>query len=377
MLDVLYQPIVSTLDGRVDGVEALARFPDGRPPDVWFADAAAEGSGLELELLAVERALDVDAGLLDDTTYIAVNVSPETLASPRLARLAAECRYPVVAELTEHTEVDDYDALVAAARSLRRHGVRLAVDDAGSGYAGLSHILKLRPDFIKLDRSLVTGVDTDPAKHALAVAVTDFGKAIGAAVVAEGVETMAEFHALVAAGIRLAQGYVVARPGRLPVETALPGGLRAPRVMVVDDDPVVRAFVRIGLERGGFRVVAEAEEARTAVAQAGSVCPDIIVLDVHMQDMSGDEAIPQLRTAAPAAMIVMISASRMKLDPARAPDLFLPKDDGLVDIASRLRRALADQSVAQSRVRSSRCVGRGPKEPLSGVNARRNSDTKQ
>jgi EAL domain-containing protein (putative c-di-GMP-specific phosphodiesterase class I) len=95
---------------------------------------------------------------------------------------------------------------------LRQRGVRLAVDDAGAGYACFQHILKLRPDFIKLDRGLVAGLDTDPAQRSLAAAVAMFAHQIGAAIIAEGIETRSELAAACALGLSCAQGYLIARP---------------------------------------------------------------------------------------------------------------------------------------------------------------------
>lgn len=342
-LRVVYQPIVSTLDGSLAGVEALSRFGDRRPPDVWFAEAAANGVGVPLELLAVETALrgacDVPVG-----AYVAVNVSPVTLLSPALRPLLADAVRPVVLELTEHVAVDDYARLVRALDVLRADGVRIAVDDVGSGYAGLAHILKLRPDFVKLDRGLVTGIDHDPAKRALATAVVEFARSFGGQVVAEGVEAMSEFHELVAAGVRLAQGFVVAAPAELPVHLDLPVGLRAPRVVIVDDDPVVRSYVRMLLERGGFDVVAVADDAGPAVGYIRAEAPDIVVLDIHLPSTRGDEIVPLLRRVAPHATIVGMSASRLATADRDVLDEFFRKDDGLGDIARLLRTALAKRA---------------------------------
>ncbi|MGY1812972.1 EAL domain-containing protein [Blastococcus sp. SYSU D00820] len=228
--DVVLQPIVELATGRVVGHEALARFP-GRPqrtPDAWFADAAAVGLGVELELSAVAAALGAFRRL-PPGTHLSINVGPDTALSaqlPELFRGLPEDR-PVILELTEHVGVDDYAALTAALERVRRLGVRLAVDDAGSGFASLRHILNLRPDVIKLDRDLVTGVDGDPARRALAGALLTFGTEIGAEVVAEGIETAAEAAALQRLGIRLGQGFHLGRPGPCPQLTSTIGSRSA------------------------------------------------------------------------------------------------------------------------------------------------------
>lgn len=215
-LHAVYQPIVSVTSGHVVGVEALARFTaePAQPPDRWFTDAAAVGLGTDLELLAVELALR-GAQYLPPGLYVSVNVSPQTLLSGRLPQLLDESLWPtsrLVLEITEHESVDDYTELLPFVDAVRARGARVAVDDAGAGYASFRHILRLRPDYIKLDRTLVDGLDHDPAKRALAGAFVTFGQEVGATVVAEGIETEQELQAARALGIQSAQGYHLGRP---------------------------------------------------------------------------------------------------------------------------------------------------------------------
>lgn len=215
-LHPVYQPIVSVTSGEVVGVEALARFTAEpvQAPDQWFRDAATAGLGTELELLAVGKALQ-GAERLPSHLYVSVNVSPQTLLSGRLPQLFDASRWPsarLVLEITEHVSVDDYAELQPYVDELRARGARIAVDDAGAGYASFRHILRLRPDYIKLDRTLVDGLDHDPAKRALAGAFVTFGHEVGATVVAEGVESEQELQAAGALGIRSAQGYHLGRP---------------------------------------------------------------------------------------------------------------------------------------------------------------------
>jgi EAL domain-containing protein (putative c-di-GMP-specific phosphodiesterase class I) len=216
LLDIAFQPIVDLPSGRVAGVEALARFigDPPQPPDRWFADADTVGRGLRLELLAVETALQ-RARLLPDHLYIAINVAPETLASPQLLPVLLDTDIPayrIVVEVTEHATVLDYPTLREAREQLRHHGVRLAVDDAGSGYASFRHIVGLAPDIIKLDRSLVARIDSDRATQALVEAVTGFALQSDAIVVGEGVETMAEMQMLRTLGVCTVQGFYLGRP---------------------------------------------------------------------------------------------------------------------------------------------------------------------
>lgn len=216
LIQMVFQPIIDAEGGRIVGAEALARFPHEPtvPVNQWFDDAALAGLGIELELLAFEEALS-DAQLLPFDGYLSVNVSPATLLTGRLPGLIEEsgwdpCR--LVVEITEHVGVDDYQAVGSALAPLRRRGVRLAIDDAGSGYASFQHILRLSPDFIKLDRVLVGGIDRERTTRALLAAVATFAAEIGARVIAEGVETEDELRSCVSLGVGYAQGYLFARP---------------------------------------------------------------------------------------------------------------------------------------------------------------------
>ena len=212
-----FQPIVSLADGRVLGVEALSRFPvvDGeRTPDDWFADAARVGLGVDLEVHAVLHALRL-ATALPEHVYVSVNLSPGTLLWPGLPDALRQAPVPLsrmVVELTEHSAVEDYDALEGALRPLRDAGLRVAVDDAGAGYATFRHILRLAPDLIKLDRSLISGIDVDPARRALAGAVVAFAREVRGVVVAEGIERTEERAVMLGLGVDSGQGYLLGRP---------------------------------------------------------------------------------------------------------------------------------------------------------------------
>jgi EAL domain-containing protein (putative c-di-GMP-specific phosphodiesterase class I) len=118
--------------------------------------------------------------------------------------------------VTEHAAVTDQARFDAELFKLRMMGVRLAVDDAGAGYSGLQHIVRLQPDIIKLDMSLTRHVDRDPIRRSLAAALVAFGRETGAAIVAEGIETQAEAETMRQIGIRFGQGYLFARP--MPLE---------------------------------------------------------------------------------------------------------------------------------------------------------------
>lgn len=217
-LTIVFQPIVSLDSGEVIGAEALSRFPTDeheQSPDRWFADAAEVGLGTELELLAVRLALAAAPGSIPETAYLSVNVSPSTVTSPDFVATLAAAGFPLdrlVVEITEHVSVQDYETFVRPVARLRELGVRIAVDDAGAGYASFRHILRLAPDSIKLDRAVIADMDADPARRALAAAVVMFALEVGSEVIAEGVETVGELATAQLLGIDAAQGYLFARP---------------------------------------------------------------------------------------------------------------------------------------------------------------------
>jgi len=209
MLNIVFQPIVRVATKAIVGVEALARFniQPVHSPDHWFAEAHRAGLGIELEMLAITKALE-QLDHVPRTWYLTCNVGPETIVSVPLAELLSTIdQRRVVMELTEHSRVTDYPALMTRLRALREPGTRLAIDDTGAGFSSLSHVLKLAPDFIKLDRDLVAGIDFDPVRRVLAASLVDFAMSTGAEIVAEGVEIEDELRTLEYLGVRYAQGY--------------------------------------------------------------------------------------------------------------------------------------------------------------------------
>ena len=217
-ISVVFQPIVHLRSHDMVGVEALARFGKEpiRPPNVWFEEAAHVGMRVDLEL-ATARAALVGRGHLDEGVYMAVNISPETAVSPSFPIFMSEEPLDgVVFEISEHARVEDYEELNAVLEEVRARGGRLAIDDAGAGFASLQHILRLTPDLIKLDMGLTRDVDSDPARRALASALASFADEIGAGLIAEGIETAAELDALRVLGVEFGQGFHLGNPATVP-----------------------------------------------------------------------------------------------------------------------------------------------------------------
>ncbi len=220
------QPVVDLVTGRAVLAEGLTRFTAASPaaiegrasrsPAQWFDDAGRLGLRADLELCTAAAVLD----LLDDVPHhvsLSVNLAPSTMLGGGLTPLLDSRPLDrVVVEMTEHAPVEDYDLLAATLQPFRNGGLRVAVDDAGAGYASLRHVLSVRPDLIKIDMALVRGCGDDLARRTLLNALADFADATSCRLVAEGVETDAELRAVAACGVHLAQGYLLARPSRLP-----------------------------------------------------------------------------------------------------------------------------------------------------------------
>ncbi len=209
---IVYQPLRDLSTGQAIGVEALSRFPGScHGPQWWFAAAHNVGLGADLELAAIRRALrgltDLPPGVL-----LGVNASPTTITA-ELVELLAAVR-PVgnlILEITENEQLGD-STLDDHLGALRESGVYLAIDDLGTGYSSLEHVIRIRPDVIKIDASIIQGVDDDPVRRAVTTGIVNIARELGEYVVAEGIETSAQLRAIVQAGIAVGQGYLLGRP---------------------------------------------------------------------------------------------------------------------------------------------------------------------
>jgi EAL domain-containing protein (putative c-di-GMP-specific phosphodiesterase class I)/DNA-binding response OmpR family regulator len=211
----VYQPIISLRTRKPVGFEALTRFADGTPPAEVFARAAAAGLGFDFELAAIETAI-ASAPPIDADGHLSVNVSADLVltAGRRLRRVLALWPGRMVLEVTEHAPIADYVAFRKALGGLPN--VELSIDDAGAGYASLRHILELGPAWVKLDITLVRGIDADPLRQALVAGLAYFAGRSDQRLIAEGVERQEEADALIEIGVEFAQGYLFGRPERHP-----------------------------------------------------------------------------------------------------------------------------------------------------------------
>jgi len=207
----VFQPIADIGRHRIVGYEALTRFDSGSNPEVVFAEADTVGLGHELEAATLEAALEASAAL-PRRAWLNLNASPGlVIAGEPLKSILSGSKRRLVLEVTEHTAIENYPVFLEAMAALGPK-VRLAVDDAGAGFASLRHILELRPAYVKLDRWLVAGLDSDDARQAMIVGLRHFAGATGCRLIAEGIETEGELAVLRALDIPLGQGYLLGRP---------------------------------------------------------------------------------------------------------------------------------------------------------------------
>jgi EAL domain-containing protein (putative c-di-GMP-specific phosphodiesterase class I) len=214
-VSMAFQPIVDLRTRETVGNEALARFRSLplRPPDEWFAEAVRLELGVQLELATVRQALAALPRLGEG--YLSVNCSHRAALSPDLAAALTPVADRIVIEITEHEAIEDYADLSGALDALRSRGVRVAIDDAGAGFASLRHTLQISPDIVKVDISLTRDIDSDRGRRALAKALISFADEMDITIVAEGIETQAELDTLLELGVRYGQGYFLAEPGFL------------------------------------------------------------------------------------------------------------------------------------------------------------------
>jgi EAL domain-containing protein (putative c-di-GMP-specific phosphodiesterase class I) len=215
-LYMVYQPIVSWSRRCAFGYEALVRSSEPSMPHPGAMFEAAEKLSRTSDLGRQIRAKCGDPlSNADPDITLFVNLHSrdlldEVLYDPNAPLTAWSNR--TVLELTERAAIDGIDDIAERIARLRQLGFRIAVDDIGAGYSGLNSFATVQPDFVKLDITLVRGLDTDPVRRRLVRLLAELCNDLGIFVVAEGVETTAERDALVELGIDLLQGYLFARP---------------------------------------------------------------------------------------------------------------------------------------------------------------------
>jgi len=232
-LEMVYQPVAGLATGQVVGYEALARFPDSpdRSPAAWFVQAHACGKGAEFEAAAIRAAVSAPGRPHD--THLAVNVTPSVLSSEEVQAALPSDLSNIVIELTEHEAFRGDKMITSTVEDMRRRGARIALDDTGAGYAGLTNMVWLRPDIVKLDRDLIRSIHADAARMALVESFVRFARQVGTTVCAEGIESFEDLRALANLDVSWGQGHALARPGP-PWPALSPGTLETCRSALAD-----------------------------------------------------------------------------------------------------------------------------------------------
>lgn len=222
LFHAVYQPIVSLRTDSVLGWEALARGPAEsyfQNPGVAFSFAEEMGLLFPLENLCRKKALQ-GVGKLDEGQKLFLNIHPNTINDPHFAggqtlkiiQGTGIAPHNVVFELTERHNIHDFTTMNRTLEHYRCQGFLVAVDDAGAGFSSLQSIAELRPDFIKMDMSLVRGVNVNSAKRALLETMVAFAEKFNSFIIAEGIEQDEELYTLVNIGVHFGQGFYLGRP---------------------------------------------------------------------------------------------------------------------------------------------------------------------
>jgi EAL domain-containing protein (putative c-di-GMP-specific phosphodiesterase class I) len=294
------QPIVELATGFVTGYELLSRFdgPWRATPDLWFAAAERWDANPRLQARVLEKAVATRA-VLPPNTFLTVNVDPHLLADDLVAGVldGQDDLSRIVLELTEHTQVDEGGHGAAVLTRARAAGALVAMDDAGTGYAGLQLLLELRPDIVKLDRALVTDVDTDPVKRTLVQVFGDLVGRMDGWILAEGIETRGELDTLIGLGVPLGQGWALGRPqpqmlAALPAEDVAHIRMTAARTSLTGSVASLARHARVGRDREQCDVlvaengmVVEVRDALGRWVPAMTVAPSTSVVDAARRAM--------------------------------------------------------------------------------------------
>ncbi|MEM7243851.1 MAG: EAL domain-containing protein [Acidobacteriota bacterium] len=231
-LRVAYQPIVELENFSVMGHEALCRGPEGTHfanADVLFSSSQEHDLAFELDEICREKVL-VEHPHVEAGRTLFLNVLPESIMDGRMdqGRLvelvvgAGLAPSDVVLEIAERGRIASYDDFRRRLDPLREHGFRLAVDDIGRGYSSLRVLPEVEPDYLKVDASLIQGIDAHPAKQGVLSTIVDMGARLDAEVIAEGIERPEELELVVDQGVHHGQGYYLMTPGPRMTENFRP-----------------------------------------------------------------------------------------------------------------------------------------------------------
>ncbi|GJD50329.1 Blue light- and temperature-regulated antirepressor BluF [Methylobacterium crusticola] len=232
-----FHPIVDLERGRIWGYEALVRGTEGQGAGTILSQVT-EANRYKFDQACRTKAIELAGTLfLDPNTKLSINFMPNAVYEPaaciratlEAARRVGFAHRQIMFEFTENERMVDVAHVQRIIADYRKRGFVTAIDDFGAGYAGLNLLASFQPDLIKLDMDLIRGIASSPARQTIVAGVVGMARALGVAVIAEGIETEEELSVLRAAGITLFQGYLFARPAlaSLPAVAALPARLAA------------------------------------------------------------------------------------------------------------------------------------------------------
>jgi EAL domain-containing protein (putative c-di-GMP-specific phosphodiesterase class I) len=222
----LYQPIVDLASRQVHGYESLVRAPEGAQwdsPDQLFEMAGETDLLFEADCLCRKVALRDAAGKLSSGVKLFLNCLPSAIhdasfRADRLRRTLEVCGLTpndLVFEISEKESIRNFQIFRETRDYYRGLGIKFALDDTGAGYASLEAMMQVAPDYVKVAASLVKSINTDPARHVLMEALQSMARAIGASLIAEGIETPEELAAMQELGVPYGQGFILGRPAQL------------------------------------------------------------------------------------------------------------------------------------------------------------------
>jgi EAL domain-containing protein (putative c-di-GMP-specific phosphodiesterase class I) len=245
---LVFQPIVDLRTGDVVGHETLSRFvsPLSASPDRWFAAAGRLGVGVHLQADVIQRGIDRLPTLPDDT-FLTVNLDPRLVTAPEIAELLTTSGSldRLVIEFTEQTVARDVRRMLGLLDRARELGAVVAMGEAGAGYTSLQNLRTVRPELVKLGRSLVTDLDSDVVRRTLVSMLCDLVGRLGARMIAEGLEGFGELHACIDLGVPMGQGWLLGRPTdewRLTAPTAVVDQIRG-RMLLRDAADVLAPLI--------------------------------------------------------------------------------------------------------------------------------------
>jgi diguanylate cyclase (GGDEF)-like protein len=389
----VYQPIVSLKDGAVLGFEALSRGPEGSPfysPLVLFPFAEQENALYKLEKMAREKAIE-SVNLAHQKQLLFINISSKILMDPDfvpgqtmeiLQRNGMSPRN-VVFEITERSSIEDFSAAKNMLMHYRKQGYRIAIDDAGAGYSSLQAIAELQPDFIKIDRSLISGIHKDKVKEYILETFVTFAHKMNIHLIAEGIEQLDELIKLTRMGIHYAQGYLLGKPSKTctSISPELENHITKHQRASASDSMLsigdIAAPVRILQENDPISVVADYfkthADAPGAVVVSSGKPIGLIMRDQLFQQLSGQygfslfwkRPVTQIMNNAPLIVdtqtpVEQVSQLAVSRSAGNLYDLVIITDAGVVASAVSVRSIL--ECMTQERMEKARVAN-----PLTGL----------